>query len=88
MPGLFHGTRTRRVTGVRVHRLEASDHGEIVLNPLLQVDGDAVLAPAVAKPLGTRMPSVDNAAYICPKDAFLPPTRPTSSSRISENQRI
>jgi hypothetical protein len=23
-----------------------------------------------------------------PKDAFLPPTRPTSSSRISENQRI
>ena len=29
---------------MRVHCLEASDHGEIVLNPVLQVDGDAIPA--------------------------------------------
>src|SRR5207237_6271191 len=40
-----------------------------------------------AKPSGTRTPNGCSSRIISPSEAFLPPTRPTSDSPISENQR-
>src|SRR5579872_304621 len=37
----------------------------------------------MAKPLGTRMPFADRRPYISPSEAFLPPTRGTSSMPIA-----
>src|SRR5690606_41030280 len=40
----------------------------------------------VAKPSGTLMPSRDSSLIISPSEAFLPPTRATSSMPLSANQ--